>query len=48
MCEYLVPTDGTPEELEQCLTVSVEYFQAHRWTDPVDPGHPFLPGKNNG
>jgi len=41
----LLPADGTPEELEQCFTVSVEYFETHRWTDPVEPGYPFVPGR---
>ena len=43
--EDLLPADGTLEELEQCLPVSVAYFETHRWTDPVEPGHPFLAGR---
>jgi hypothetical protein len=27
--EYLVPADWTPEELEQCFTVTVDNFQTH-------------------
>jgi len=27
--EYVLPADGTPEELEQYLTVSVEHFETH-------------------
>jgi hypothetical protein len=42
--EDLLPADGTPEELKQCLTVSTEYFKTHHWTDPVEPGQPSLPG----
>ncbi len=29
MTKHLVPADGTPEELEQCLTVAVNDFQTH-------------------
>ena len=28
--ENLLPADGTPEELEQCLTVLIEYFETYR------------------
>ena len=27
--ENLLPADGTPEELEQCLTVLIEYFETY-------------------
>jgi len=43
--EYLLPADGTPEELEQCLTVSVKYFEGHWLTHPVVPGHHLVPGR---
>jgi len=32
--EYLVPADGTPEELEQCFAVTVDDFQTHLWIWP--------------
>jgi len=45
--EYIVPVDGTPEELEQRLTVSVEYFKAHCWADSVRLGHSLRPRKKH-
>jgi hypothetical protein len=29
VAEDLVSTDWTPEELEQCFTMTIEYFQTH-------------------
>jgi hypothetical protein len=43
--EALLPADGTPEELEQCLAVSVKYFETHLLTHPVVPGHHLVPGR---
>jgi hypothetical protein len=43
--EDLLPADGAPEELEQCLTVSVKYFEGHWLTNPDVPGHHLVPGR---